>query len=45
MQNQLSAAQDQHKGLCSILQVASITLYIILLGVGGTIYNNQAGAF
>jgi hypothetical protein len=41
-QNQLSAAQEQHKGLCSILQGASVTFRTILLGVvGGTIYNNQ----
>jgi hypothetical protein len=32
--NQLSAAQEQHKGLCSILQRASVTLHTILLGVG-----------
>ena len=32
--------QEQHKDLCSILQGASVTLYTILLGVGGTIYNN-----
>ena len=38
----LSAAQEQHKGLCTILQVASITLPTILLGVVvGTIYNND----
>jgi len=37
-QNQLSAAQEQHKGLCSIVQGASVTRHI-LLGVGGTIYN------
>jgi len=37
--NQLSAAQEQHKGLCSILQGASVTLHTILLGVGSTIYN------
>ena len=41
-QNQLSAAQDLHKGLCSILQGATVTLHTILLGVvGGTIYNNH----
>jgi hypothetical protein len=39
--NQLSAAQEQHKGLCSVLQEASVTLHTILLGVGGTIYNNH----
>ena len=38
-QNQLSAAQEQHKGLCSILQGAPVTLHPILLGVGGTNYN------
>jgi len=41
LQNQLSAAQEQHKGLCSILQGASISLHTILLGVGGTDYNNH----
>jgi hypothetical protein len=40
-QNQLSTAQEQHKGLCSILQGASVTLHTILLGVGGTIYNTE----
>ena len=40
-QNQLSAAQKQHKGLWSILQEVSVTLHTILLGVGGTIYNNH----
>ena len=40
-QKQLSAAQEQHKGLCSILQGASVTLHTILFGVGGTIYNNH----
>ena len=38
-QNQLNAAKEQHKGLGNILQKASVTLHIILLGVGGTIYN------
>ena len=39
---QLSAAQEQHRGLCSILQGASVTLHTILWGVGGsTIYNNH----
>jgi len=41
LQNQLSAAQEQRKGLCSTLQGASVTLHTILLGVGGTIYNNN----
>jgi len=40
-QNQLSAAQEQHKCLCSILQGASVTLHTILLGVDGTICNNH----
>ena len=40
-QNQLNAAKDQHKDLCNILQGASITFHIILLGVGGTIYNTH----
>jgi len=38
-QNQLNAAKEQHRDLYKILQGASITLHIILLGVGGTIYN------
>jgi hypothetical protein len=38
----MSAAQEQHKGRCTILQVASITLPTILLGVVvGTIYNKK----
>jgi hypothetical protein len=41
-QNQLSTAQEQHKGLCAILQEASITLHTILLGEGGTIYDIHA---
>jgi hypothetical protein len=40
-QNQLNAVKNQHKDLCNILQGASVTLHIILLGVGGTIYNTQ----
>jgi hypothetical protein len=40
-QNQLNAAKKQHKDLCNILQGASVTLHIILLGVGGTIYNTH----
>ena len=40
-QSQLSAAQEQQKGLRSILQGASVTLHTMLLGVGGTIYNND----
>jgi len=40
-QNQLNAAKEQHKDLCNILQGASVTLRIILLGVGGTIYNTH----
>jgi len=40
-QNQLNAAKEQHKDLCNILQGASVTLHIILLDVGGTIYNTQ----
>jgi len=36
---------ERHKGtaqdLCNILQRASVTLHIILLGVGGTIYNTH----
>ena len=41
LQNQLSAAQEQHKGLCSILQGTAVILQTILLGVRGTIYNNH----
>jgi hypothetical protein len=37
-QNQLNAAKEQHKDVSNILQGASVTLHIILLGVGGTIY-------
>ena len=40
-QNQLSATQEQHKGLYSTLQGASITIHTILLGVDGTSYNNH----
>jgi hypothetical protein len=40
-QTQLSAAQEQHKDLCFILQGASVTLHTILLGEGCTIYNNH----
>ena len=40
-QNQLNIAKEQHKDLCIILQGASVTLHIILLGVGGIIYNTQ----
>ena len=40
-QNQLRAAQEQHKGLCSILHGASVTLHTILLELGGTIHNNH----
>jgi len=40
-QNQLNVAKEQHKDLCNILQGASATLHIILLGVGGTIYNTH----
>jgi len=40
-QNQLKAAKEQHKDICNILQRASVTLHIILLGVGGTIYNTH----
>ena len=41
-QNQLSAVQEQHRGLCSIRQGASVTLHTILLGVGATIHIFQA---
>ena len=34
-------AKEQHKDLCNILPGASVTLHIILLGVGGTIYNTH----
>jgi hypothetical protein len=37
----LNAAKEQHKDLCNILQGASVTLHIILLGVGGTNYNTH----
>jgi len=36
-----NVAKEQHKDLCNILQGASVTLHIILLGVGGTIYNTH----
>jgi hypothetical protein len=37
----LRDAKKQHKYLCNSLQGASVTLHIILLGVGGTIYNTH----
>jgi len=40
-QNQLNAAKQHHKDLSYILQLASVTLHIILLGVGCTIYNTN----
>jgi hypothetical protein len=40
-QNQLNAVQEQHKDLCTIFHGAFVTLHIILLGVGGTIYNTH----
>jgi hypothetical protein len=40
-QNQLNTAMEQHKDICNILQGASVSLHIILLGVGGTIYNTH----
>jgi len=40
-QNQLNAAKEQHKDLYNILQGAFVTLHIILLGVGSTIYNTH----
>jgi hypothetical protein len=40
-QNQLNAVKEQHKDLCNILQGASVTLHIIILRVGGTIYNTH----
>jgi hypothetical protein len=40
-QIQLNSAKEQHKDLCNILQGASVTLHVILLGVGGTIYNTH----
>jgi len=40
-QNQLNTAKEQHKDLCNIVQGASVTLHIIHLGVGGTIYNTH----
>ena len=42
-QNQLNAAKEQHKDR-DFLQGASVTLHIILLGVGGTIYNTHSEA-
>jgi hypothetical protein len=36
-----AALAQQHKDLRNILQGASVTLQIILLGVGGTIYNTN----
>jgi len=44
-QNQLNAAKEQHKDLCHILQGASVTLHIILLGVGGTNYTHTLKPF
>jgi len=41
LKNQLHAAHKQHKDICTLLQKAFITLYISLLGMGGTIYNNH----
>jgi len=40
-QNQLNAAKEQHKDLCNVLQGASVSLHIIPLGVGDTIYNTH----
>jgi len=40
-QNQLNAAKEEHKDICNILQGASVTLHIILLGVGGDIYKTH----
>jgi len=40
-QKQLNVAKEQNKDLCNILQGASVNLHIILLGVGGTIYNTH----
>ena len=40
-QNQLNAAKEQHIDLCNILQGASVTLHVTLLGVGGTTYNTH----
>jgi len=40
-QNQLSATQEQHEGLCSIFRGASAILLTVLWGVGVTIYNNH----
>jgi len=37
----LNVAEGQQKDLCNILQGASVTLHIIHLGVGGTIYNTH----
>ena len=37
----MAYAKEQHKYLCNIHQGASVTLHIILLGVGGTIYNTH----
>ena len=37
----MNAAKGQHKDLCNILQRASVTLHVILLGVGGTIYKTH----
>jgi len=40
-QNQLNATKEQHKDLCNNFQGASVTLHIILLGVGGTIHKTH----
>ena len=39
--NQLNATKEQNKDLYNILQGASVTLQIILLSVGGTIYTTR----
>jgi len=44
-QNQLNAAKEQHNDLCNILQGASVTLHIILLGGRHHLQHSHSKAF